>query len=275
MEMDMRQYDPAIGRWTSIDPVVHHSMSTYTAFDNNPIYWADPSGADSWKYVEGGNGLYRNDQTGEKTYDYERAISETQSHLGESSSNDNNYDCPKCDNENIILDFVETAAVENGGKQAEAKIRRAKSYHTEEDDFLDDTVIYGSLVSITGKELKYKKKWYNFMSGGRNTYDFDQIFEINGNKYSAKATIHIYENDEDNNLSSMSFPITSKDYVRGTQNVIRFYNTKGNMTINLTFKNQRELRAFSLHYYEVNKRRTYYSYIREYKNPGSVPKIKL
>ncbi|WP_299362860.1 RHS repeat-associated core domain-containing protein [Winogradskyella sp.] len=46
-EMDMRQYDPAIARWTSIDPVTHHSMSTYTAFDNNPVFWADPSGADS------------------------------------------------------------------------------------------------------------------------------------------------------------------------------------------------------------------------------------
>ncbi|MFY0602957.1 MAG: hypothetical protein JXQ93_03340 [Flavobacteriaceae bacterium] len=46
-EMDMRQYDPAIARWTAIDPVTHHSMSTYTAFDNNPIFWADPSGADS------------------------------------------------------------------------------------------------------------------------------------------------------------------------------------------------------------------------------------
>ena len=46
-EMDMRQYDPAIARWTGIDPVTHHSMSTYTAFDNNPIYWADPSGANS------------------------------------------------------------------------------------------------------------------------------------------------------------------------------------------------------------------------------------
>ncbi|MCL6294916.1 DUF6443 domain-containing protein [Jejuia spongiicola] len=46
-EMPLRQYDPAIARWTSIDPVVHHSMSTYTAFDNNPVYWADPSGADS------------------------------------------------------------------------------------------------------------------------------------------------------------------------------------------------------------------------------------
>ncbi|MDA9317123.1 hypothetical protein N9Q58_04325 [Polaribacter sp.] len=47
MEMDFRQYDPAIARFTSIDPVTHHSMSTYTAFDNNPIFWADPSGADA------------------------------------------------------------------------------------------------------------------------------------------------------------------------------------------------------------------------------------
>ncbi len=44
-EMDMRQYDPAIGRWTAIDPVTHHSQSTYTGFDNNPVFWADPSGA--------------------------------------------------------------------------------------------------------------------------------------------------------------------------------------------------------------------------------------
>lgn len=46
-EMPLRSYDPAIARWTSIDPVEHHSMSTYMAFDGNPIYWADPSGADS------------------------------------------------------------------------------------------------------------------------------------------------------------------------------------------------------------------------------------
>ena len=46
-EMDVRSLDPALGRWMSIDPVTHHSMSTYNAFDNNPIYYADSSGADS------------------------------------------------------------------------------------------------------------------------------------------------------------------------------------------------------------------------------------
>ncbi|NVK53821.1 MAG: hypothetical protein HWD85_12870 [Flavobacteriaceae bacterium] len=46
-EMDLRAYDPAIARWTGIDPVTHHSMSTYTAFDDNPVIFTDPSGADS------------------------------------------------------------------------------------------------------------------------------------------------------------------------------------------------------------------------------------
>ncbi|MBQ4820018.1 hypothetical protein J8M14_08080 [Aquimarina sp. MMG016] len=45
-EMPFRQYDPAIARWTGIDPVTHYSMSPYNAFDNNPIYFSDPSGAD-------------------------------------------------------------------------------------------------------------------------------------------------------------------------------------------------------------------------------------
>ncbi|MDI9308639.1 MAG: DUF6443 domain-containing protein [Limnohabitans sp.] len=44
--MDMRQYDPAIGRWIVQDPVVHHDVSPYVAFNNNPVYFADPDGRD-------------------------------------------------------------------------------------------------------------------------------------------------------------------------------------------------------------------------------------
>ncbi|CAM1344189.1 conserved hypothetical protein [Tenacibaculum amylolyticum] len=52
MEMDMRQFDPTIARWTSIDPVTHYEFSTYNGMDNNPVYWADPSGADSETFDE-------------------------------------------------------------------------------------------------------------------------------------------------------------------------------------------------------------------------------
>lgn len=47
-EMDLRSYDPAIGRFNGLDPVIHYSQGTSVAFDNNPIFWADPSGADAF-----------------------------------------------------------------------------------------------------------------------------------------------------------------------------------------------------------------------------------
>jgi hypothetical protein len=57
--MDARMYDPAIARWVVQDPVIHESLSPYNAFDNNPVFWADPSGAnavynwDTGKYMDG------------------------------------------------------------------------------------------------------------------------------------------------------------------------------------------------------------------------------
>lgn len=77
--MDARQYDPAIARWIVQDPVAHFNYSPYVAFDNNPIFWVDPSGMDSYYYDWNlNNGTYVNYETGETTKDYDKAISETQ-----------------------------------------------------------------------------------------------------------------------------------------------------------------------------------------------------
>ena len=46
-EMGVRSYDPAIARFTSMDPITHWDNSPYVSFDNNPVFWADPSGANS------------------------------------------------------------------------------------------------------------------------------------------------------------------------------------------------------------------------------------
>ncbi|MFD0963212.1 RHS repeat domain-containing protein [Pseudofulvibacter geojedonensis] len=60
-EMLFRHYDPAIGRFAGIDPIIHHNYSPYQAFDNSPVFWSDPSGADAvynWddgKYYDNGN----------------------------------------------------------------------------------------------------------------------------------------------------------------------------------------------------------------------------
>ncbi len=54
-EMDVRMYDPTIGRFNGIDPVTHFSQGTSVAFDNNPVFWADPSGADSERLMDWGS----------------------------------------------------------------------------------------------------------------------------------------------------------------------------------------------------------------------------
>ncbi len=60
-EMPLRSYDPTTARWNRQDPVVHHGLSTYNAFDNNPIYYADPSGGNSTKDGESRNRDNRDD----------------------------------------------------------------------------------------------------------------------------------------------------------------------------------------------------------------------
>ena len=41
-----RKFDPRLARWLSLDPVMHHHFSPYITFDDNPIYYKDPTGAD-------------------------------------------------------------------------------------------------------------------------------------------------------------------------------------------------------------------------------------
>jgi RHS repeat-associated protein len=41
-----RAYDSRIGRWWSVDPVIHVNQSPYCAFDNNPVRISDPKGDD-------------------------------------------------------------------------------------------------------------------------------------------------------------------------------------------------------------------------------------
>ena len=51
-EMDFRQYDPSLGRFTSVDPLAEERqwVSTYNFGQNNPVLRVDPSGLLDWVY---------------------------------------------------------------------------------------------------------------------------------------------------------------------------------------------------------------------------------
>jgi len=85
LEMDLRQYDPAIARWVVQDPITHHDYSPYQAFDNNPIFWADPSGADS-QITDDGNAIsFRGEAAGQAF----AAIRDGLSYVNDSDENNN------------------------------------------------------------------------------------------------------------------------------------------------------------------------------------------
>ncbi len=42
-----RTYDQQIGRFHQVDPINHFNYSSYNAFDNNPVLFSDPTGADA------------------------------------------------------------------------------------------------------------------------------------------------------------------------------------------------------------------------------------
>lgn len=83
-EMDMRQYDPAIARWISTDPITHYSASTYNAFDNNPVFFADPSGADSIYNFDTGQYVING-----TAVSFDEALTYTQNGGNSDGSNDN------------------------------------------------------------------------------------------------------------------------------------------------------------------------------------------
>ena len=66
-----RNYDPAIVRFTSFDPVLHYKQSPYVAFYNNPVYWADPTGMTGEHYDYDKRGYY--DDAG-KSVNFETAM---------------------------------------------------------------------------------------------------------------------------------------------------------------------------------------------------------
>ena len=52
------EYDTRLGRRWNIDPVVKHDQSGYSAFANNPLWFTDPTGADTVDITLNNDGLF-------------------------------------------------------------------------------------------------------------------------------------------------------------------------------------------------------------------------
>jgi len=96
-DMNLRMYDPALARWMVQDPVIHYTKSTYNAFDNNPVYFADPSGADAENSSDGGSdsGQIWSGLGGIMLNSYEATVIYSASGYGGNAGRDNDNPTPK------------------------------------------------------------------------------------------------------------------------------------------------------------------------------------
>jgi hypothetical protein len=277
--MEFRTYDPAIGRFNGIDPVTHHSQGTSVAFDNNPVFWADPSGANSslgsailgltpfteeWKERAGFstlgiNGLLEQAAKNDKE---ENPNDEYDSNGGKISVGEGSfeYECPDCDNVNILLDFITDTAMSDG----EYLARKRK---LGEEYFYDDIYSYGEVTQITGnKNLDYKtgkKNIIKYIFAGtvdKNDYYFRQKFQVKhkGKVFNLQADGYIYiqKNIRDMNISFMESFLTMSPKTQ-TNSRINFYNHKGKLISFLQFGNEHEAKHFWKKYYYEPRKESY------------------
>jgi|GEM_PF-3094584 RHS repeat-associated protein len=248
--MDMRMYDSAIARWVVQDPVVHFDYSTYSAFDNNPVFWADPSGADSvdmWgRNTHDENGIYI-------PYSMRGATSSSE---GSTDSNNTEEECPSCNNRNILIDFIRTAAYESGEELANIEIHYAANPFDPEvrDRELSKSVRVKNMIFILGNNnLVYKNGLQNlrkYIFAGtldRNRYEFKQTFELkmadgSYKNFSADGTIYLKQDPSDMNLRYLGYADSGAGLNWG--HVIKFYNDKSEIIASLSFNSQNLLDGF-------------------------------
>ncbi|WP_219007613.1 DUF6443 domain-containing protein [Aquimarina litoralis] len=128
-EMPLRQYDPTIARWTGIDPVTHHSLSPYNAFDNNPVFWADPSGANSEDLI---NDIWNNSSSGSTTWTNTGNGSFSDGNGNTVTDNSNSGDSSNGSSEGGILNADGTCCANSGSANSvEHRTTLARRAHIE------------------------------------------------------------------------------------------------------------------------------------------------
>jgi RHS repeat-associated protein len=182
-DMDMRQYDPAIARWVVMDPVIHHSMSPYNAFDNNPVFWADPSGMDAttidflrdlFKRSNSGdtwtnnNGVFINSRTGEEAPAPEPA------YLAISLHGEGNF---RPENMKYFRNYVESIQINGGIDELVAALSKSLGLRAFE--------VHGYKVKITNKRVMFMAIFSHgvqgeiFGDGGRiSSSDLSKLQEL-------------------------------------------------------------------------------------------------
>ncbi len=261
MEMDVRMYDPAIGRFNGIDPVTHFPQGTSVAFDNNPIYWADPSGADSENY-----NWVAQLQASWDAYDIGISVDHA---FGYGNNNNSNLvvaeQCPYCENENLIFDYFKKSAISNGIEKADETYKKKTkpkekimTDHYPVNDEGDDIKTVTGLVAGIRMDFKAKNSSRHTASmqqrsRTRETFTINYtITDKHGKEFARTADVAMYINTDvtKNNIQFISEPKSAAGYISGPmKHFINLYNADQNVVFEIVFKNKGQMDNFYRTFY--------------------------
>lgn len=190
---EFRQYDPRLGRWLSLDPLMMQfpEMSPYVAFDNNPVYFVDPYGLEpdnpDWEDPNPDAGSEHADRGGidNPNIDY----------LSES----NNYKKGLPESNSVMFNWRANTVTDKWGSTARAAMSK--------DPVIRDKL--NSVLNLANIRKKYMETTYGYKG------------ETNGE---ADVTFDVFNDDGGTGFILFMYYITKKGNKVGTSIILYVYN---------------------------------------------------
>lgn len=239
LDFGARMYNPAIARWTAIDPLAekYYGISPYVYCLGNPISIIDPNGMDIWTMDEKGNVVW---------------VKESDDHRLYYMNNDGllSDDYVSVSDRSILDDLTKTAAKVDGGKEV--------SSHTSKTGINDIFKVFKFASDKTKVEWAVHRNGDTYTIGTKhdssNASSWKDYMDEQPN-----ATVHSHPGiDIDNEISSMGYG--TNFYTTDQRNVINDVRQNGYITRKSYVYFPNSSRLYYVGYYNASFVRSIRSY---------------
>ncbi|MBU3661317.1 MAG: RHS repeat-associated core domain-containing protein [Flavobacteriales bacterium] len=208
---EFRQYDPRLGRWLSLDPLASSFpwQSPYCAFDNNPVYFTDPTGlaTEDWVKKEGSN-----------KWEWDGDVKSSDAAKTKYGSN-TEYAAP-----GTILDGVHIEGTDKVGTAQLLDNGRAKY-------FMDDVVVSAESSSKADDSFSFGLDLSSTMNAS-NGYNISNINELRANWQNMDQFVQIMHYATIGALSIPALPVLVEFSIFAAPHIVNSSITVGRLTIN-------------------------------------------